>query len=107
MKNMYIYIYLINYSTIWSNIIPHNKVRLMLQNCDFCLFIVAMESLCRGSLGEIHQWLLGTAKHHQLLLIQTLTPFPPLSTHLLLPQVSTSKLCLLIISFFQTLEHTG
>lgn len=39
--------------------------------------------------GEIYLRLLGTAKHHQLLLIQTLTPFPPLSSHLLLSQVST------------------
>lgn len=36
-------------------------------------------------------------KHHQLLLIQTLTPFPPLTSHPVLPQVSTSNLCLLNI----------
>lgn len=53
--------------------------------------------------GEIHQCLLGTAKHHQLLLIQTLTPFPPLSSRLLLPQVvNTSHLCLPNISFLNT-----
>lgn len=63
-----------------------------------------MNSLCRGSLGGIHQWLLGTAKHHQLLLIQTLTPFPPPSSHVLLLK-SAYHICAYETFHFET--HTG
>lgn len=59
-----------------------------------------MESLFRCRQGKSIHACLALPKHHQLLLIQTLTPFP-LSSHRLLSQVSTSNLCLLNISFLK------